>query len=376
MGGDKGLLRGVTCGELRAEDIGRRVVLCGWVNKGRDLGGLYFLDLRDKYGLTQLSFGSSFKGDIRLLKECTLESVLRVEGVVAARPGEAVNKNMDTGEIEIEVESLELLSQCDIERLPFLPHGSVESTEELRLKYRYLDLRTSVLQKTLKVRSDLMALARNLLRGENFVEVETPILYKSTPEGARDYIVPSRVHPGQVYALPQSPQTLKQLLMFGGMDRYFQICRCFRDEDLRYDRQPEFSQIDIEASFITPEYIKGLAEKMLVKIFDLPEDFELPSMTYADAIRDYGTDRPDIRFELKHFDVTDFFRETSFAPLSSSALTKALFVPHSMGTFSSQGDRVLREGNFLFQSRRREVQWWRGKVYRRLYFGKVQNGLK
>ena len=189
------------------------------------------------------------------LKEYTLESVLRVEGIVAARPAEAVNKNMGTGDIEVEVESVELFSRCDIDRLPFLPDGIVESAEELRLKYRYLDLRTKNLQRTLKIRSDMMASVRDVLRREDFVEVETPILYKSTPEGARDYIVPSRIHPGQIYALPQSPQTLKQLLMFGGTDRYFQICRCFRDEDLRYDRQPEFTQIDIEASFITPIYI-------------------------------------------------------------------------------------------------------------------------
>ena len=349
MGEEKGLLREATCGELRARDIGRGVALCGWVNKSRNLGGLYFLDLRDKYGLTQLSFGPSFKGDVHLLKECTLESVLRVEGTVSARPIEAINKNMGTGEIEIHVESIELLSQCDIDRLPFLPHGAIESTEELRLKYRYLDLRTTVLQNTLKTRSDLMASVRDFLRKKNFVEVETPILYKSTPEGARDYIVPSRIHLGQVYALPQSPQTLKQLLMFGGLDRYFQICRCFRDEDLRYDRQPEFSQIDIEASFITPEYIKQLAEKMLVSIFDLSEDFELSGMTYADAMRDYGTDRPDTRFGLKHLDVTEIFQETSFVALSSSKMTKALFVPLSMGTFSRKEIESFGKGIFFFK---------------------------
>ena len=349
MSGENGLLREATCGELRVGDIGRRVTLCGWVNKSRNLGGLYFLDLRDKYGLIQLSFGPSFKGDAAALKEYTLESVLRVEGVVTARPEDAVNKNMGTGEVEIEVESVELLSRCDIDRLPFLPHGIIESTEELRLKYRYLDLRANDLQKTLKVRSDLMALVRDVLRREDFVEVETPILYKSTPEGARDYIVPSRIHPGQVYALPQSPQTLKQLLMFGGMDRYFQICRCFRDEDLRYDRQPEFSQIDIEASFVTPVFIKRLAEKMLSAIFELPTHFELPTMTYADAIKDYGTDRPDVRFGLKHWDVTEIFKECSFAPLSSSVLTKALFVPFSMGTFSRKEMESFGKEIFFFK---------------------------
>ena len=349
MSEENGLLRGATCGELRERDIGRRVILCGWVNKSRNLGGLYFLDLRDKYGLTQLSFGPSFGGDLHILKECTLESVLKVEGVVAARPEEAINKNMETGEIEIHVASVELLSRCDVDRLPFLPHGAIESTEELRLKYRYLDLRTSTLQKTLKARSNLMASVRDFLRGEHFIEVETPILYKSTPEGARDYIVPSRVHQGQVYALPQSPQTLKQLLMFGGVDRYFQICRCFRDEDLRYDRQPEFSQIDLEASFVTPAYIKKLVEKMLAKIFDLPENFELPHMSYGDAMRDYGTDRPDIRFGLKHMDVTNLFKESSFTPLSSASLIKALFVPVSMGTFSRKEIESFGKGIFFFK---------------------------
>ena len=349
MSEKNGLLRGATCGELRGGDVGRRVTLCGWVKKSRNLGGLYFLDLRDKYGLIQLSFGPSFKGNTVILKDYTLESVLKVEGIVVARPEDAVNKNMETGEIEVEVENAELLSRCDIDRLPFLPHGAIESTEELRLKYRYLDLRTNDLQNTLKVRSDLMASVRDILRGESFIEVETPILYKSTPEGARDYIVPSRIHPGQVYALPQSPQTLKQLLMFGGVDRYFQICRCFRDEDLRYDRQPEFTQIDIEASFITPVFIKRLAEKMLRDIFELPTDFELPTMKYADAMRDYGTDRPDVRFDLKHLNVTEIFRECSFTPLSSSVLTKALFVPVSMGTFSRKEIESLDKEIFFFK---------------------------
>ena len=194
-----------------------------------------------------------------------------------------------------------------------------------------------------------MALARNLLREEGFTEVETPILYKSTPEGARDYIVPSRIHLGQVYALPQSPQTLKQLLMFGGMDRYFQICRCFRDEDLRYDRQPEFSQIDIEASFITPDYIKRLAEKMLIAIFDLPEDFELARMSYADAMRDYGTDRPDIRFDLKHKEVTKLFKDSDFAPFSSAGLIKGLFVPAALGTFSRKEIESFGKEIFFFK---------------------------
>jgi aspartyl-tRNA synthetase len=233
---------------------------------------------------------------------------------------------------------LQLLSKSDIDTIPFLPYGSVEATEDLRLKYRYLDLRTKKLQDILLLRSKTMNKIRSLLSDENFVEVETPILYKSTPEGARDYIVPSRVHPGQVYALPQSPQTLKQLLMIGGTDKYFQICRCFRDEDLRADRQPEFSQVDIEVSFSTQEYMKNLVEKILKKVFDLSDTFTLPMMTFKDAMNLYGCDKPDVRFALKQMIVTDVFKSSEFATFKTVAeaggLIKAMFVPETMGQFT------------------------------------------
>lgn len=333
----KGLMRTHHCGELTASDIGKTVTLCGWVNKYRNLGSLHFIDIRDKFGLTQLGF-VNFKGNIEDLKKCSLESVIMAEGVVVARPAEAQNANMVTGAIEVQVTRLELLSKSDIDNIPFLPFGAIEATEDLRLKYRYLDLRTKKLQDILLLRSKTMNKIRSLLVDENFVEVETPILYKSTPEGARDYIVPSRVHPGQVYALPQSPQTLKQLLMIGGTDKYFQICRCFRDEDLRADRQPEFSQVDIEVSFSTQEYMKNLVEKILKKVFDLPANFTLPMMTYKDAMNLYGCDKPDVRFALKQMIVTDIFANSEFSTFANVAkaggLIKAVFVPESMGQFT------------------------------------------
>lgn len=333
----QGLMRTHHCGELRDSDVGSQVVLCGWVNKYRNLGSLHFIDLRDKYGVTQLGF-VNFKGNIEELKKCSLESVILIRGEVARRPAEAQNAQMETGLIEVQVTELALLSKSDIDSIPFLPFGAVEATEDLKLKYRYLDLRTKKLQDILKLRSKTMNTIRQYLVSEDFVEVETPILYKSTPEGARDYIVPSRVHPGQVYALPQSPQTLKQLLMIGGTDKYFQICRCFRDEDLRADRQPEFSQVDIEVSFSTQEYMKNLVENILRKVFSLDEKFKLPTMSFADAMKFYGCDKPDVRFGLKQMIVTDIFAGSAFTTFATVAgangLIKAMFVPESMGQFT------------------------------------------
>lgn len=337
----KGLMRTHHCGELTADHIGATVTLCGWVNKYRNLGSLHFIDLRDKHGVTQLGFvdfENNPKNNIEELKKCSLESVIMAKGIVQARPPEAQNANMITGAVEVQVTELSILSKSDIDNIPFLPFGAVEASEDLRLKYRYLDLRTKKLQDILLLRSRTMNKIRSLLVDEDFVEVETPILYKSTPEGARDYIVPSRVHPGQVYALPQSPQTLKQLLMIGGTDKYFQICRCFRDEDLRADRQPEFSQVDMEISFATQEYMKNLVEKILKKVFDLPADFTLPMMTYEDAMNIYGCDKPDVRFGLKQMIVTDIFKDSDFATFSTvaavSGLIKAIFIPEAMGQFS------------------------------------------
>jgi len=333
--GSNNLFKSRNCGELRSSHIGEDLLLAGWVNKVRDLGGVYFLTLRDKTGIIQLGF-ESFDADLSILKELSLESVIQVKGVVRARPEGATNKDMPTGEVEVQVSDLKILSRAH--EVPFLPHGKIEAGEDLRLKYRYLDLRSEKLQSMLSLRSEMAKRARMVLYNEDFTEVETPILYKTTPEGARDYIVPSRVHPGRVYALPQSPQTLKQLLMIAGTDRYFQICKCFRDEDLRADRQPEFSQIDIEVSFSTAEYMRGLASRIIEKIFDLKPGFEIPIMSYSDAMKDYGSDKPDVRFDLKHQDVTEKFKGCGFKTFAeiadSNGLIKAMFISSKDGEFA------------------------------------------
>lgn len=340
-----GLLRTHNCGELRESDIGKTVTLCGWMNKYRNLGSLHFIDLRDKYGVTQLGF-EQFKGDLNELKKFSLESVLLATGKVTARPDSAKNPNMSTGIVEVQVEEIKLLSQAS--EVPFLPHGMVPATEDLRLRYRYLDLRSKKLQDILALRSLTTRKAREALYELGFTEVETPILYKTTPEGARDYIVPSRVHPGRVYALPQSPQTLKQLLMIANTDKYFQICRCFRDEDLRADRQPEFTQVDIEVSFPTLEYMKNLATHVVKKVFGMPENFEMKSISYDEVMKDYGSDKPDVRFGLKQLIVTDLFKNSSFATFSEVAnakygMVKAMFVPTSMGTLARKDIDALVE---------------------------------
>lgn len=340
-----GLMRTHNCGELRDSDIGKTVTICGWVNKVRDLGALHFVDVRDKHGLTQLGF-EQFKGDLGVLKTLSLESVVRATGVVAARPDSAKNANMATGQVEVQVQSIELLSKAEIP--PFLPHGQVEATEDLRLKYRYLDLRSTRLQQILKLRSDTTRKARETLYELGFMEVETPILYKTTPEGARDYVVPSRVHKGKVYALPQSPQTLKQLLMIANSDKYFQICRCFRDEDLRADRQPEFTQIDIEVSFPTMDYMKNLASRLVSRLFGLGDNFTLKGITYDEVMEKYGSDKPDVRFGLEQINVTKLFATSGFATFADISkekhgLVKAMFLPVKMGTLARKDIDALTE---------------------------------
>jgi aspartyl-tRNA synthetase len=340
-----GSLRTHHCGELRESDIGKTVTICGWMNKYRNLGSLHFIDLRDRYGVTQLGF-ENFKGDINELRKFSLESVLMAKGKVTARPDSAKNANMDTGMVEVQVEEIKLLSLA--EEVPFLPHGMVQATEDLRLRYRYLDLRSKKLQDILRLRSLTARKVREALYKLDFTEVETPILYKTTPEGARDYIVPSRVHPGKVYALPQSPQTLKQLLMIANTDKYFQICRCFRDEDLRADRQPEFTQVDIEVSFPTLEYMKNLATHVIKHVFDMPENYEMKSISYDEVMRDYGSDKPDVRFALKQMVVTDLFKGSAFTTFAEVAtakygMVKAMFVPTSMGTLARKDIDALTE---------------------------------
>jgi len=337
----KGLMKSHHCAELTASDVGSEVSLCGWNNKYRDLGGLHFVDIRDKQGLTQLAF-DEFTGDLSVLKDLSLESVIQAKGTVRLRPDSAKNKNMKTGEVEVSVKEFSILSKAA--EVPFLPHGKISATEDLRLKYRYLDLRGEKLQNMLSVRSNAMQWTREALYSEGFTEVETPILYKTTPEGARDYIVPSRVHPGKVYALPQSPQTLKQLLMIGNTDKYFQICKCFRDEDLRADRQPEFTQIDIEVSFANQEYLKNLATKIVRKLFKFDDSFEVPVMSYDEAMMTYGSDKPDVRFGLKHSVVTDLFKGSGFKVFESiidEGMNKAIFIPKELKEFSRKETDAL-----------------------------------
>ena len=296
------MLRTHTCGELRISDINKTVTLCGWVQKTRKLGGATFIDLRDRYGITQLIFSDDHENSKDLGKEgLTREMVLRVTGTVIER--ESKNKNLATGDIEIKLQNIEVLNGSLTP--PFTIEDETDGGDELRMKYRYLDLRRNIVRKNLELRHRLAIETRNYLDKLNFLEVETPVLIKSTPEGARDFVVPSRMNPNQFYALPQSPQTFKQLLMVSGFDRYYQIVKCFRDEDLRADRQPEFTQIDCEMSFIEQEDIlqtfEGLVKYLFktVKGIDIPT---LPRMTYADAMKHYGNDKPDTRFEMKLID--------------------------------------------------------------------------
>ncbi len=297
-------------GELRKENIGESVTLVGWVAKKRNFGNLVFIDLRDRYGITQLVFDSSFSEELANVRN---EYVIQVKGDVVLR--QAINKNIPTGDIEVVVKSLKVLSEAKLP--PFIIADETDALEDTRLKYRYLDLRRPVLQNELMIRHQVCMETRKFLDEQGFIEVETPILCKSTPEGARDYLVPSRVNKGKFYALPQSPQLFKQLLMVGGMDRYFQIAKCFRDEDLRADRQPEFTQIDIEMSFVEEDDVMSLAESLVARIFKRVKniDVKLPlrRMKYDDAINDYGSDKPDLRFDMKINDVSDVFENTSFS---------------------------------------------------------------
>ena len=330
-------LRTQLCGSLRMAHVGTRVVLGGWVHRSRDLGKLVFLDLRDRAGLVQVKFDPSEVTDelVRAAGAVSVESVVRVEGEVFARPADMRNSDMPTGDIEVRARSLEVVGPAVTPAIPVsLGKGEKLPSEELRLRHRYLDLRRPELQANLVLRHRLLQETRRYLSERGYLEIETPNLTKPTPEGARDYLVPSRVHAGEFYALPQSPQIYKQLLMVSGFDRYFQIARCFRDEDLRADRQPEFTQIDIEASFVDREDVMLLAEGLVASLwreggYDAPSRF--PHMTYADAMERYGTDRPDLRYDLTLRDVTDVFRQTEFAiarsAIESGGRVRAIVVP-------------------------------------------------
>lgn len=338
------------CGEVSEKNIGESVVLKGWVQKRRDLGGLIFIDLRDRTGIVQVVINpvdspESFK----IAEGIRSEFVLDVKGKVVPRAEGTENTKLKTGLIEIQCEEITVLNKAKTP--PFAIENATEVADEVRIKYRYLDIRRPEMYETLRLRSKTVKAIRDFLDGEEFLEVETPILTKSTPEGARDYLVPSRVHPGQFYALPQSPQIFKQLLMVGGLDRYYQIARCFRDEDLRADRQPEFTQVDMEMSFMSQEDIMALIEQMMKKVMkdvkgiDIPTPF--PRLTYHDAMARYGSDKPDTRFGLELVDASEIVKDSEFKVFASTVANggqvKGINVKQSAEQYSRKDIDALTE---------------------------------
>ncbi len=314
-------MRSHKCGELNAAHLGEVVELCGWVHRRRDHGGVIFIDLRDRSGLTQVVIDPDTEETFAIAESVRSEYVLKVTGTVRNRPEGTINPNMSTGEIEVLVSKIDLLNKSDTP--PFPLESEIEVNEETRLKYRYIDLRRSEMQEKMRFRRDVTRCLRNFLDDHDFFEIETPYLTKATPEGARDYIVPSRTHDNAFFALPQSPQLYKQLLMISGMDRYYQVVRCFRDEDLRADRQPEFTQLDIETSFMDEDHIMFLMEEMVRHLFNetleeqLPAEF--PKMTYHEAMQRYGSDRPDLRIPLELVDIADDMKGVDFKVFSGPA---------------------------------------------------------
>jgi aspartyl-tRNA synthetase len=313
--------RTVTCGDLGKADEGKNVILNGWIHRKRDHGGISFINLRDRYGITQVVVDPAMFADgavpdeiAKLCGELRNEFCLAVEGIVRTRPSDMVNPEMKTGGIEVAAKKIAVLSRC--QALPFQIDEKTEAREELRLKYRYLDLRSASMQKKIKLRSDVIFALREYMMGKGFYEIETPTFIRSTPEGARDYLVPSRLYPGKFYALPQSPQLYKQILMVSGFDKYFQIARCYRDEDARGDRQPEFTQIDIEMSFVSREDVLTLVEGLMGSVFKKTLDRELPStfkrLSYEEAMELYGTDKPDLRFEMQMKDFSPWVTAGEF----------------------------------------------------------------
>lgn len=335
------MYRSHTCGELRLEHAGQEVTLAGWVHRRRDHGPLIFIDLRDRYGLTQVVFDSTnAPAPHALATEARSEYVLQVRGTVVVRPGEAINPDLQTGTIELHVSAATLLNAARTTPLYIAREGGED--EALRLKYRYLDLRRERMQRNLILRHRIVKFMRDFLDNEGFLEIETPILIKSTPEGARDYLVPSRVHPGHFYALPQSPQQLKQLLMVAGYDKYFQIARCFRDEDQRADRQPEFTQLDMEMSFVDQEDVLELIERLfitLVRTVTPHKQFTVPflRLTYAEAMDRYGSDKPDVRYGLELVNLGDIVAATQFnvfrTALEQGGQVKGIRIP-GCGSYS------------------------------------------
>ena len=329
------MLRTHTCGELRPEQVGQRVTLCGWVDTYRDMGGVLFVDLRDRYGKTQVVFGpESGAASVNLGRTLRPEFVVSVTGTVAHRPEGTTNPKIETGQIEIRVQQVNVLNRSLTP--PFQPTGMDLPGEDLRLKYRYIDLRRPEMQRTILLRHRMIKIMRDYFDQQGFVDVETPMLGRSTPEGARDYLVPSRVQQGMFYALPQSPQLYKQILMVAGYDRYVQVARCFRDEDLRADRQPEFTQLDVEMSFVEAgdvmAVVEGAVARLAKEVLGIELALPLPRMTYDEAMERFGHDAPDLRFGMELIDITELAAQTEFR------------VFHDVATFERAGPRDQRQG--------------------------------
>jgi len=334
------MLRTVTCGALTLQNLGESVTLCGWVQKSRDLGGMTFIDIRDRYGITQLVFNMDDNRELcEAARSLGREFVIKATGTVVERSNK--NPKMPTGDVEIKITALEILNAAKLP--PFMIEDDTDGGDELRMKYRYLDLRRNPVRNNLVLRHKIAQSVRRYLDALDFIEVETPVLIKSTPEGARDFVVPSRMNEGEFYALPQSPQTFKQLLMVSGFDRYFQIVKCFRDEDLRADRQPEFTQIDCEMSFIEQEDILNTFEGLIrtlfkeVRNYDLPE---VPRMQYADAMRLYGSDKPDTRFDMKFVELNDLAKGNGFPVFDQAELVVGINAKGAAGYTRKQLDEL------------------------------------
>ena len=354
-------IRTHTCGELNTSHVGKSVVLNGWVNTIRLHGQVVFIDLRDRYGKTQIVFNSeNYSGDFETVKKLSMEDVLSLSGNVQNRDKDSVNTEMKTGKIEVLVENITILNAAD--PLPFVISDRNSAEEDLRLKYRYLELRTDELHNNMMIRHQTYQSVRNYLADNNFIEIETPVLMKSTPEGARDYLVPSRIHHGKFYALPQSPQIYKQILMISGYDRYFQIVKCFRDEDLRSDRQPEFTQIDIEMSFINEEIIFQEVQSLTSHVFksvkniDLPNPF--PRLTWKEAMDQYGSDKPDTRFEILLKELKQITDRSDFNAFKSADIVKGIVIPDG-GSFSRK--TIDNYTEFVKKYNAKGLAWMKGE---------------
>ena len=362
-------IRTHTCGELNTSHVGKSVILNGWVNTIRLHGQVVFIDLRDRYGKTQIVFNSeNYSGDFEVVKKLSMEDVLSLSGNVQNRDKNSINVDMKTGEIEVVVSEMQILNEAD--PLPFIITDRNSAEEDLRLKYRYLELRMDELQNNLMVRHQTYQAVRDHLANNEFIEVETPVLMKSTPEGARDYLVPSRIHHGRFYALPQSPQIYKQILMISGYDRYFQIVKCFRDEDLRADRQPEFTQIDIEMSFIDEEIIYKEMESLTCHVFksvkdiDLPDSF--PRLTWTEAMHQYGSDKPDTRFDIFLQDIKSITDQSEFNAFKSVEIVKAIVVPNGASFSRKMIDEYTE---FVKKYNAKGLAWMKAKE------GKLDGGI-